>query len=164
MLWRTSTWPLKRILTWIAVGFVALGIIQPNVGSGVTGWDLVRIVSYDESRQKCGSGRCPQMHQAYCTYFTALGLNDYIYWSFVERYPALTKSRWTPAGAPLIRTYDDREVISDGIYAGWASWPSRDEASADVKESCLLTYWQHNRRYNEMFKFPDGHWFVSPYK
>ena len=27
----------KKILFWIAVGLVALGIAQPNVGSGVTG-------------------------------------------------------------------------------------------------------------------------------
>ena len=46
----------KKILFWIAVGLVALGIAQPNVGSGVTEkkTDLIRAVSNDEYHQNVG--------------------------------------------------------------------------------------------------------------
>ena len=164
-------WPLKKILLWIAVAFVALGVIQPNVGSGVAGWkfgDIVRVPKNDEDGQKCPGQwpDCPELHQAYCTYFTALGLNNYFRWGLVERYPALSKSRWAPEGTRLIRhgvselVY--REVISNGIYAGWSTWPRKQEALDDIGESCPLTYWQYRRKYNFELEFPAGHRFVSP--
>ena len=151
----------KKILLWIVLGLVALGIAQPRVGSGVTGEDLIRVISIDEARQKCGPGRCPQLHQAYCTYFTAFQLKKH-QWSFVTKYPALSKSRWARPGTPLIRELDGREVNSHGIFARWSSWPTRQEAFHDIKKSCPLFWWQYNSQYSPEFSFPPGHKFVSP--
>ena len=170
----------KKILFWIAVGLVALGIAQPNFESGVTEkkTDLIRAVSNDEYHQKCGPARavqiagrtvhfrdCLDFYQAYCTYFTAFQLKKH-QWSFFTKYPALSKSPWARPGTPLIEidSFERKaEVISTGFYAGHSSWPTRQEAFDDIEKSCPLFWWQYNSQYRRWLLFPASHKFVIPY-
>ncbi len=148
----------KKILILTVVVLVALFFAQPNVGSGVTEEkDQLWFISLDELPQKCPHRDCPVFYQAYCKYLT-LGFRE-----LITKHPALSKTRWAPAGTPL-SDWEGRDVISTGFYAGYSSWPTRKEAFDDIEKSCPLFWLKYKSLHRDYLLFPPDHEFVIPYR
>jgi len=165
----------RRVLFWGIFAFIALGIIQPNVGTGLTSGDpidLLNVMEPDEFNQKCGGGPkfrelCPQVYQAYCTYFAPFHniLSLFIGRGFIfAKAPALSKSRWAPRGSIVIDyiAQPSMEEISTGFYAAYATWPTRQQALDDIAIPCPYTLHKYKRLYRPFRAFPDGHHYFIP--
>ena len=145
----------KTILILTVVVLVALFFAQPNIGSGVTEEkDQLWFISLDELPQKCPHRDCPDFYQAYCKYLTP-GFRK-----LITKHPALSKTRWAPAGTPL-SDWEGREVISTGFYAGYSSWNTAKDALKDIDKSCPFFYQNYLDQHRRGLLFPANHKFLS---